>query len=310
MKMSRKRMFSLGVFVIAAVIIFVLAVYYLGKQENIFGSGVRVYAEFSNVKGLQVGNAVRFLGTNAGYVSDVIVKNDSVMVVAVVVDRDMSRYVRKNSTVEIKNEGVMGSKILEINPGTGEYEVIEENDVLPSRTSLSMEEVFSSLQTTVENSIKASENLWLITESIKNGEGALGKFVNDNEMNLAIDEIARNLLALTSDAVKVMDKLKRKDNDVGRLLNNDDLTNHLQQSLTELDSLLMHARSALIEIETASEALNSGDGVMRKLLHDAGFAKETDSTLSKVNHAIENVTQTSDVVRRSWIFNLFSSEEK
>jgi phospholipid/cholesterol/gamma-HCH transport system substrate-binding protein len=305
MPISKKNHFQLGIFVVAGLLIFVLAVYYLGKQENIFGSGVTVYAEFSNIKGLQVGNNVRFLGTSAGYVSSVSVKTDSIIVVTLVVSHEMSEYIRKNSTVEIQNEGVMGSKILEIKPGSGDFEVIENNDLLPSRNTLSMEEVFSALESTVDNSIKASENLWMITESIRNGEGALGKFVNDSEMNQSIDDITANILAITHDAKMVMDKTTSDQNDLGRFLNDDLFSQKLEQTFVQLDTVMLNMQALSAEIKKATEAINQGEGVINKLLYDRGFAVETDTTLTKINHAIENVTETSDVIKRSWIFNLF-----
>jgi phospholipid/cholesterol/gamma-HCH transport system substrate-binding protein len=305
MSISKKDKFKLGIFVVSGLLIFVLAVYYLGKQENIFRSGITVYAEFPNIKGLQVGNNVRFLGTNAGYVSNVSVKSDSIIVVAMVIVDDMKQFIRKNSIVEIINEGVMGSKILEINPGSGEFDPIQDNDLLPSRITLSMEEVFSALESTVENSIKASENLWLITESIKKGEGALGKFVNDAEMNQVIDDITANILSITHEARIVMDKTINDQNSLGRFLNDDLFSQKLEQALIQFDTVIMNMQTLSSEIRKASEAINQGDGVINKLLYDRDFALETDTTLVKIHDAIDNVTQTSDVIRRSWIFNLF-----
>jgi phospholipid/cholesterol/gamma-HCH transport system substrate-binding protein len=309
MKINNKSKFQLGIFVVSGLLIFVVAVYYLGKQENIFGSGMTVYAEFPNIKGLQVGNNVRFLGTNAGYVSSVSVKNDSIIVVAMVVNNDMKEFIRKNSSVEIRNEGVMGSKILEIQPGTGDFDIIENNDMLPSRITLSMEEVFSALESTVENSIKASENLFLITESIKNGEGALGKLLNDPAMNQSIDDITDNIFAITHDAKVVMDKTNSSQNDLGRLLNDDLFSRKMEQTFVQLDTVMMNMQSLTAEIRQASEAINQGDGVINKLLYDSDLSVETDTTLTKLHDAIDNVTQTSDAIRRSWILNLFSSEQ-
>jgi phospholipid/cholesterol/gamma-HCH transport system substrate-binding protein len=305
---SKKKQLQLGIFVVAGLLIFVLAVYYLGKQENIFGSGITVYAEFSNAKGLKPGNNVRFLGTSAGYVSGVTVKNDSVIVIAIVVSYDMSRYIRKNATVEIQNEGVMGSKILEIKPGSGDAGIIQDNDLLPSGNTLSIEEVFSALETTVENSIKASENLWLITERIKNGEGALGKFINDTNMNQTIDDIAANVRAITTDAKLLMDKTINDENDIGRFLNDDHFTQKLEGTFVQMDSVMENMQSISHEILKATEAINEGEGVFNKLLYDRNFAIETDTTLSKINNAVDNVSETTDVIKRSWIFNLFSRD--
>lgn len=308
MKISKKQQFKLGVFVVVSIIIFSVAVFYLGKQQNIFGSGVTIYAEFSNIKGLKVGNNVRFLGANAGYVSSISVKSDSIIVVAIEVNDDLSEYIRKNATIEIRNEGVMGSKILEINPGTADHEIIEHNDILPTRSSLTMEEVFSALETTVENSIKASENLWLITERIKAGKGALGKVINDTVMNQTMDNIAADILAITGQTKELIEKTSNNQNDIGRLLNDDYFSERLEKSIEQLDSVMLNMQALSFEIRKAGETINQGEGLINKLLYDRDLALETDTTITKVNNAIDEVTETTDVIRKSWIFNLFSRD--
>lgn len=306
MQINKKNQLQLGIFVVAGLLIFAVGVYYLGTQQNIFGSGVTIYAEFSDIKGLQVGNNVRFLGTNAGYVSSVSVKSDTIIVVAIVVNEDMSKYIRKNATVEIRNEGLMGSKILEINPGTAEYGIIDEQDSLSTKRSFTMEEVFSALETTVENSIKASENLWQITERIEAGEGALGKIIHDTLMDQTISDIAANLLAITGETKGMVDKTANQQNDIGKLLNDDTFSKKLEESFVQLDSVMVNMQALSFEVRKASETINEGEGLFNKLLYDQDFASETDTTLTKINKAVDNVKETSDVVGRSWIFNLFS----
>lgn len=308
MQISKKNQLQLGVFVVIAILIFTVAVYYLGRQQNIFGSGVTIYAEFSNVKGLQVGNNVRFLGTNAGYVSTISVKSDSIIVVELVINNDMSEYIRKDATVEIRNEGIMGSKILEINPGTTDRLTIEHQDILPTRSSFTMEEVFSALESTVENSIKASENLWLITERIKAGKGALGKMINDTLMNEAIDNIAEDILSITERTKEIVNKTTSHQNDIGRLLNDDHFSQQLEKSFEQLDSVMQNMQSLTFEIRKASETINNGEGLLNTLLYDRELAVETDTTVTKISNAVDDLTETSEAIRKSWILNLFSPD--
>ncbi len=308
MQISKKNQLQLGIFVVVAILIFTVAVYYLGKQQNIFGSGVTVYAEFSNVKGLQVGNNVRFLGTNAGYVSSISVKSDSIIMVALVINDDMSEYIRKDATVEIRNEGIMGSKILEINPGTTDHEAIEQKDRLPTRSSLTMEELFSALENTVDNSIKASENLWLITERIKGGEGALGKMISDTLMNESIDNIAEDIIAITQRTKEIVDKTNSDQNDIGRLLNDDHFSQQMEKSFEQLDSVMQNIQTLTFEIKKASETINNGEGLLNTLLYDRELAVETDTTVTKISNAVDELTETSEAIRKSWILNLFSPD--
>ena len=46
--------------------LFVLAIFLIGKQKNLFNPVFKLSATFYNVSGLQVGNNIRFSGINVG----------------------------------------------------------------------------------------------------------------------------------------------------------------------------------------------------------------------------------------------------
>jgi phospholipid/cholesterol/gamma-HCH transport system substrate-binding protein len=60
METKNKRPVIVGIFVFAALVIFVLGVMTLGGQKSIFNKGASVTAVFDEVNGLQIGNNVWF----------------------------------------------------------------------------------------------------------------------------------------------------------------------------------------------------------------------------------------------------------
>ncbi|MNF96416.1 mce related protein [compost metagenome] len=62
---------KLGMFVTIGLLLFILAVYFIGKQKNLFGSTFNITSEFKTVSGLEVGNNVRFSGINIGTVEEI-----------------------------------------------------------------------------------------------------------------------------------------------------------------------------------------------------------------------------------------------
>ncbi|MDY0343620.1 MAG: hypothetical protein RBR28_08605, partial [Lentimicrobium sp.] len=54
----------LGLFIIGGLALFVIAIFIIGKQQNLFNPVFKLTATFRNVSGLQVGNNVRFTGIN------------------------------------------------------------------------------------------------------------------------------------------------------------------------------------------------------------------------------------------------------
>ena len=66
--------------------ILVVALYFIGNRQNLLGSNIRLYAEFSNVNGLQAGNNVRYSGINIGTVKSIDMMNDSTITVNMNID--------------------------------------------------------------------------------------------------------------------------------------------------------------------------------------------------------------------------------
>jgi phospholipid/cholesterol/gamma-HCH transport system substrate-binding protein len=59
----------LGGFVLTALSLLIVALYYIGSKKNIFRPVINISAEFNNTEGLIPGNNVRFNGIDAGTVS-------------------------------------------------------------------------------------------------------------------------------------------------------------------------------------------------------------------------------------------------
>jgi phospholipid/cholesterol/gamma-HCH transport system substrate-binding protein len=59
---------QLGLFVIIGLLLFVLAVYFIGDKQKMFGKTNHLTCVFNNVNGLQLGNNVRYSGVNVGTV--------------------------------------------------------------------------------------------------------------------------------------------------------------------------------------------------------------------------------------------------
>jgi phospholipid/cholesterol/gamma-HCH transport system substrate-binding protein len=69
MNNKQRRSYTVGIFVILGIFLFTIAIYLVGKKENVFGSPVKVSAIFKDVKGLRAGDNVRLSGIDIGTVS-------------------------------------------------------------------------------------------------------------------------------------------------------------------------------------------------------------------------------------------------
>jgi len=79
MRDTRKNNIRLGFFVAIGVLFFILGIYYIGSQINIFSKNFQISGIFDDISGLKVGNNVRFSGITIGTVSRVEIINDSLV---------------------------------------------------------------------------------------------------------------------------------------------------------------------------------------------------------------------------------------
>src|SRR3979490_2658146 len=68
---------KLGFFAVAALVLAVGAIYYIGKQKNKFGSVVHINALFNSVSGLKIGSNVRLSGIDIGTVDGIALVTDT-----------------------------------------------------------------------------------------------------------------------------------------------------------------------------------------------------------------------------------------
>ena len=107
---------KLGIFVIAGSLLLILGLYMIGKNKNIFGRTITITAYFDNISGLQPGNNVRYSGIDIGTVDGVRILNDSTIEVSMNIKDEMVEIVRMNSFASIGTDGLMGNKLINIDP--------------------------------------------------------------------------------------------------------------------------------------------------------------------------------------------------
>lgn len=172
---------KLGIFVMAGLLLLITGLYIIGKNHSLFGSKFALKAHFKNANGLMPGNNVRFSGIQAGTVRGVEIINDTIIEIDFYVEKKTRAYIRKNAVVSIGTEGLMGNKVLNIYPGTGNAPMAEEGDILVTRMEEDMTNVLETLYSTNENVHEISEELLKTLKRI-NGSRALWTLMNDTTL--------------------------------------------------------------------------------------------------------------------------------
>ncbi|MGO4771855.1 MlaD family protein [Flavobacterium sp. W22_SRS_FK3] len=184
---------KLGMFVTIGLLLFILAVYFIGKQQNLFGSTFRITSNFKTVSGLEIGNNVRFSGINIGTIDEIQLFNDSTVVVGMVIKDDVREFIKTDARASIGSDGLMGDKVLTITPGVKSQTVIENNGRIASLSGIEMSDIMKSVKKSMDNVGVISEELAIFSHSMNNGNGALSKLIRDPGMADAMDNTLENL---------------------------------------------------------------------------------------------------------------------
>src|ERR1700748_3654449 len=88
---------KLGLFAIAALVVAVGAIYYIGKEKNKFGSVLHIHLQFSSVSGLKPGSNVRLGGIDVGTVDEIGLVTDTTVQVDMIIQKGVEKFIKKET---------------------------------------------------------------------------------------------------------------------------------------------------------------------------------------------------------------------
>ena len=236
MKKESGFVWKLGMFVIIGVLLFVLTIYFVGKQKNLFGETFTVHAQFKNVSGLKVGNNVRFAGINIGTVNNIALITDTSVLVDLVIKDEVHQFIKTDASAMIGSDGLMGDKVLTIYPGTTSTQAIADNGFIATRNALEMEDLMKSVKTSVDNAGIITGQLAEFTYKMNNGKGALSKLITDEDFSNSLKGTLTNLETSSGQFAKFTYKMNDGKGALSKLVGDERLGNKIDSSITNLQT--------------------------------------------------------------------------
>ena len=119
--MKISRLFWIGLIFVLSMVVFILGLMYL-QEISIKKSNYTFTVLFENIQGLNVGDEVDMLGKKIGKVSHSRIMGQKISV-ELSIDNSFAFSIPIDSKIEVKSEGLIGSKFISITPGfnTKEY---------------------------------------------------------------------------------------------------------------------------------------------------------------------------------------------
>jgi len=162
--------------------LFVIGIFLIGKQKNLFNPVFKLTTTFYNVSGLQVGSNIRFSGINVGTVDNIKIINDSTVQVDMLINKNVQRFIKADCEAGIGSAGIIGDRILIITQGGDDAPLAKDGQHIASKEPVETDAIMASLKVTADNTAIISNQLAEITVKINNGNGTLWKLIQDSTM--------------------------------------------------------------------------------------------------------------------------------
>jgi phospholipid/cholesterol/gamma-HCH transport system substrate-binding protein len=236
---------KVGIFVSGGVVLLMIAIILLGGIDSFFAKQNHYRGHFDNVNGLIIGAKVQLGGIPVGLVEKIgLDKETRNVLVRFSVRREYQESIRKDSSVEIATQGILGDKYLSVNPGSYDKPILPDNSELPyvpskdlsqflskgdklmfslNRIAFSLEHILTTFETEnrsdtfFKGMAKTASNLSLATQKL-----------NEQIGDLEIKKITTNVGKLTGTITEITEKINTGDGTLGQLLNDSALYDELK----------------------------------------------------------------------------------
>lgn len=317
MEKAASQKIRLGLFVITGLLIFILAVYFIGDKQNMFGRTNRLEAVFNNVNGLQLGNNVRYSGISVGTVRGIEMINDTTIRVDMIIDKAIFPYIKKDAIATISSDGLVGNMIINIIPGKGNEPSVEPGDEIQTFNRIRTEDMLTTLNVTNENAAKLTENLLKITNEIIKGKGTLGTLLNDTLISKDLAETMRYLKTTTKGTSETATQLNNlivslnnKDNVVG-VLKDTAVANKIKNMASNLNQSTQDLNKVIANLDATILNIKQGKGAFNYLANDPELVRKIDSTMTNINQASLKLNENMEAMRHNFLFSgYFKKQEK
>jgi phospholipid/cholesterol/gamma-HCH transport system substrate-binding protein len=299
---------KLGIFVITGSALLLIAAYLIGNEQKMFSKTFTLTTVFENVGGLQIGNNVRYAGINAGTVREITMETDTSIRVFMRIDAALQSHIKKNALAMIGSDGLVGSMILNLVPGSGTAPPVKDGDEVQSFSRISTQDMLNTLNVTNENAALLTADLLEITQSLRRGSGILGRLLTDSVMAGNFQKSLHNLNITTQQSGSALTRLNQIISEMNYdesvwavLMDNPEAGNQVRAVLSSLDSSAQDIKRVTARLDLLSANVANGSGSLGVVLQDSTAAKNIQLSLEHLESGLEKFDQNMEALKHNFL---------
>src|ERR1700721_2967482 len=255
-----------GVFVLIGLAILAVGIFYITGGGS-FGPKYRLLTYLPEVEQVTVGAPVSLEGVEIGNVESIHINpkpEDAQHNIQLVlrIGRKYAPDIRSDSTASLVTAGLLGNRYVQISRGLTGSEV-PNNGVLPGKQEVEMKDIMGRVG-------GLADQLNAVIEQARNGNGSIGKLINDPALYNNLNATAERLNSIAS-------SIQQGKGTAGKLLNSDEL-------YTKVDSTVANVNDVI-------GAVKEGKGTAGKLIYDPAVYDSAKTFLNNSNDLMAGIRQ-------------------
>ena len=288
MKDQRKTDIRVGLTVIVSLLLFI---WILGWAKNfsLNSNRTKVTVKFQNVAGLEVGDNVTVNGVRKGFVEDIMMKNDFVLVK---VSLDPDTDLRSNAVFSVMMLDLMGGKKVEILPGNND-EKIDLKQVQNGSFSADVPSVMVMIG-------KLENELPMMFKQVNQSLTSLNEYLGDKNLQSDVKTAASNLVEISTQLKEVIAENR---NQIKLLTSNSvQLTTEakdffatnkesLHTTIVDVSALVKKTDSFITKLDEIVVETKDQKNAAGKLLYDDKLVTDLKETLQTVKELVKILTE-------------------
>lgn len=258
-----------GIVVAVALIVAMATTIYVTREGGLpfLGGQYTIYSYLRDVNGLKAGAPIHLSGVEVGSVRHVRFAGQDApapVQVTLAIRTEVQNRITTNSMVTVGSLGVLGEKMLDIDPGPPGGVPIEDQGTVPGEAEGDpIKGIISDASTTMRDVRDLARDL-------QAGEGTLGALLKQ-------EELYQKLLELIGKAEDVFGALDRMEGTFGKMIHDPSIYDNLDELTESMNSLVT--------------SIEKGEGAIGRLVHDEAMGRSVKQTTGNLESLTGRIDQ-------------------
>ncbi len=296
--MKVSRLFWIGLIFVLCGFAFVVGLLYI-QDISIKKSNYTFTVMFENVQGLHVGDQVDMLGKKIGKVTKTRFMSQKIAV-ELAIDNSFSFSIPIDSKIEVKSEGIIGSKFISITPGYNRKDYILPGTIVEGLREFDLTEITPDIVPMTQDlsafarQLKAilgkeeGDKIRLTIKNIESFTAQLDSLISAKDRNnfhSSMKNIRDVTLELKQGVNKEIDKLDQMLNNFKTVT---DKSDELSTTISELRKSSESFSSLTQKLDLIFTKMENGEGTLGKLIYNDMLHENMNSLVNEVRALVKD----------------------